>query len=267
MWVGDLEDFRRIVSACRELETEATRIAHTEANLERGRDLYLSGYFGSPSEGNASWKQHLASEKIGISEALELRMTSTQFRFSQEFKGSPESVLDKVDFDDLKSVSLKIGSPYSRFETGGFELSLSMDKTDGGSVHAAAPQSDWLILVDGKLKGMLRARRPWFWFVRRNAFLVLAIASTLSLAAISALQTIPRGTIDANAAGLIFLLIVGGMLATGGAIAGIRRLFPAFELHKAGGAARGAQVLKRVAAAVAWVAAIVLPQIYSATFT
>jgi len=260
MWVGDLPAFERLVSVLRELEKEAQRLALISANLESEEADFKKRYSFMDSKGrDAAWERHLADGRDRIAEALGLRMTATQTRFEQELDGDPESVLQEVDLDDLKSVSLRLGSLYTGYLTEGFGLQVDFHRRDGGSVRMSAPKSDWVLLANEKLKVALRGRRPWYWFLRKWWFLYPALVVVLG-GTILYLEwpLLSRGGNGVSSLAFVSWVVYIGLFV--GAYFGVLRLIPAFELYRPGQRAIGARVVIFIGTAIAWIAALVIPQ-------
>jgi hypothetical protein len=264
-WVGDVAALGKVVDVCRDLAAEATRIAQLEVATVGGmdRDAFESIWgHETPGESRDRWESRLSEEREELAQGLGLRMAGTQNRFKQEFVGEPEDVLAALNVSDVKSLSLKMGNQYTSYKSGGFGLDVNFDREAGCEVKLTAPDQNWLVLANERLRVVLKDQRPWYWFLRSLwvsvplAFMplfVVLVSVTLSLPADA-----PAGEVSVAGVVAVFGLMATFYAAFGLAVV-IRSKLPAFELVPVGKSARGGRAVSVSVAMLAWLGGILIP--------
>lgn len=260
-WVGDEHHFGQLINSCRELQADATRIAAESASTVGGlseqewKDQYHS--YGYDEEAtNRTWAARLAERREEIASELQVVLKAKQKRFEREIAGSPDDVLPELDADDLVELEISLGSLYSSRSSGGFGLSVIFRRDEGCSVKVAAPGNDWVLLSIQKLRYVLRPARPWYWWVRQWPVLIVATGIPVLIVLGVILSWLPKDLVSSVGA---LAISVALPFLTYWSSKGVRALFPAFELLRAGASARGSRTTSRILTVAAWVGGIVIP--------
>ncbi|WP_284751821.1 hypothetical protein [Arthrobacter sp. efr-133-R2A-120] len=260
-WVGDERHFGQVINSCRELQADATRIATERASTVGGlseqewKDQKLS-YGWDEELTNRTWEARLTESREEIANELRVTLKAKQKRFEREIAGSPDDVLPELDADDLVELEISLGSLYSSRISGGFGLSVVFRRDEGCSVKVVGPGNDWVLLGIQKLRYVLRPARPWYWWVRQWPVVIVATCIPVLIVLGVILSWLPK-----DVASSVGALAVGVALPalTYWSSKGVRSLFPAFELLRAGASARGSRTTSRTLTAAAWVGGIVIP--------
>jgi hypothetical protein len=262
-WVGDTDAFARLVKTTHEIVEDGITRAHASlrASEEAGKAAWLDRlyYIDDGQERAAQWEAHLTEKLHGLATGLQLSLTATHKRFDQEMSGDPDEVLNALELDDLKKISLEAGSLYGGYNSGGYGLRVSFERAEGVQVSLAAPDNDWIMLANEKLRLALLGKRPWYWWLRRIPVVAAIFFIPLMVLCV---RLLIAGSKHPDPGGIAGFAIAFGLvlawLAVGLALA-FRLLLPAFELLPRGSSGRGARYLAIAASCVAWIGGIVVP--------
>lgn len=266
-WVGDRQEFDKLVVVCLEVVDDAKKRAMSAVDRSpeaRTRALQEYKYLDTKAKQDQKWAVLLGREEGRAAAGIVLRMTARQRKFDQEFAGDPDDVLAAIDQSELKRVTLEMGSTFSAlslFQTSGYGLQLVFDVKDGVRVELSGPDSDWVILGTEKLKSALGTGRPWYWPALLQGLVMAAVAFPFSIAVgvslLSSLDEYPSVIVLSVLASLTGIAI--GFWAT----VAVKRALPAFELLEPGLKAKGSRVIGVLATTILWLAAtIAIPFVF-----
>lgn len=260
VWVGDIDDFAKVVDAVTDLANDAIAQAQAMVGTERERADHEQRWSHLDEAGiEEKWALRLSERRAGIAESLEPVVTVTHREFNRELKGSPADVLPDVDVTDVIAAEISVGLLYSIEYSGGYALRVAFKRTDGCEYRARAVAANWVAAVDARLQRELSRRRPWYWWIRNGFVAWLLCALALSPLVVWVNYLTNPWEIRSQALLMISLVaLVYGSLSVFG-VGLVKRVLPAFELLKPGSTARGSRVLGASLGVVAWVAALVIP--------
>lgn len=265
-WTGDVQAVGKIVEICSDLQADALRTLDQAfaASTDARKEAYLADYAGGTSELRVRfWEEHNRRLKETYARAMAMEMTASERKWSQEYRGEPEDVLQLIDPTDVVRLSIKLGRAYSPTISEGYALRVTMDRKFGVEVEAIAPTTGWVARAEGQLRTLLVGRRPWY-SVLRNQYLLALIVFVPLLVISSVFMAEWLGSSSKPTTGEFlgsaFVFGVVSALVASLLTARIRNWLPAFELTPPGGRASGARKIALVGGVVAWLlASIVIP--------
>jgi len=269
-WTGNAQGMGKVIETCRGLQADALLAAQnrlSESESER-KTMYINEYAswtGLPAEATDQlWQERDQREREELSRRLALRMTAVERKWSQEYNGSPEEIMQQIDPTDVVKLAIEIGQPWSLSARDGYALSITMSRDTGVEVQVTAPSSGWVAQAEGQLRTLLMAGRPWYHFMQNIWWSVLIVWIPLmaTIWSYQASRTNAPSSPLATPETVIILITIGVVIPilTNLLSAGIRKLLPAFELTGPGGQASGARKLAIAGSVGAWiVASVVIP--------
>lgn len=252
MWVGDTNQFLRLIAACEELATsrreDITR-AHQKSETARKKDFLEDNEWLPKEQAKAAWEDRNSRDLEDELSGADLKMDVTLKIYDEQLSGSPRDVLAELDRpSQVKAMTLRMGSDsYSSTVSGRTGFRLVAD-SEGMNVITFGSSRDWLDFASAKLQRIIREQRPWYFWMARLWFQIVV------------------GVLLATG-WVLFLIPVGGqwyfipvfITSILNAILW-RRIIPMFELLSPGARARGSRAIGLVVTVGAWVvASVVIP--------
>lgn len=238
-WHGGFDDVQRLVDLFTELHSEAVRALEAQAKASRERDD--REHQERVEEALAEFKGDVSSSDVDVvrkvlkdpnlvyrrvSEDLELERMSPEMEvLYQEFNtrdtGAPDEVMSRFHAEQVREIKLKFGTTFGPKDNG---LSIVLSRL--GAEGDVAGDEMYVTGAASRIKGALRRRRPWYWWLR-SYWVLLPFTGVTTLAlvggAVGALY--PTNSADSSwwTPVAIAALITGQCLI-------LRWLIPAFEL-------------------------------------